>query len=247
MRIFLIIALVAGLAAIGIDYVVYGKLTQAITERDDYNSKWKDETKAKNDALAKLKKTGEELTATKTKLTQTESDLTAANAKVTDLTTQNTDLAANLDKTKGERDAAQQELDKWRQLSVTPEQVKGIIADLAKLHIDYNGQVATNKLLARDRDDWKKRYQDIAGANEQVLEPPGLVGKILDVDPKYGFVVLNIGSDNGVIERGDMIIDNNGRYVGKVHIVSVGKNTSIANILPDWTRGEINEDSRVID
>ena len=247
MRIFLIIAIVLGLAAVGIDYVVRDRMLQTIDERNDFQTKFNNETKAKNEALAKLKKTETELAETKTKLTQTEGELTAANAKVTDLESQNADLTANLNRTKGERDTAQQDLDKWRQLGVTPEQVKGIIADLAKTRQQRDAYLAENKVITHDRDTWKDRYQAIVGQNDTVVEPPGLIGKILDVDPKYGFVVLNIGSDSGVLERGELMVNHLGRLVGKVRIISVEKNRSIANILPTWTRGDINEECRVID
>jgi cell shape-determining protein MreC len=248
LRIFLIISLVGGLAAAAISgYFVRNVMLQTLDERNDFQTKFNNETKAKNEALAKLKKTETELAETKTKLTQTESDLTAANSKVTDLESQNADLTATLTRTKGERDTAEQELDKWRQLSVTPEQVKGIIADLAKTKQDRDNYIAQNKILTHSRDDWKKRFQDLVGQTDTVAEPPGLIGKIVDVDPKYGFVVLDIGADNGVLERGEMMVNHEGRLVGKVRIISVAKNTSIANILPDWTRGEISEDCRVID
>jgi len=248
LRIFLIISLVGGLAAAGISgYFVRNVMLQTLDERNDFQTKFNNETKAKNEALAKLKKTETELGETKTKLTQTESDLTAANSKVTDLESQNADLTATLTRTKGERDTAEQELDKWRQLSVTPEQVKGIIADLASEKRHSTNLMAQLKTQTQARIDAETRLAELEGKNDNVVEPVGLVGKIVDVDPKFGFVVLNIGSENGVLPRGEMMVNHEGRFVGKVRIISVAKNTSIANILPDWTRGEISEDCHVID
>ncbi len=119
LRIFLIIAIVGGLAATGISaYFVRNTMLKTIDERNDFQTKFNNETKAKMDALAKLKKTETELADTKTKLTQTQGELTAANGRVTDLESQNKDLATNLSRTKGERDTAQQELDKWRQIGL---------------------------------------------------------------------------------------------------------------------------------
>src|SRR5271168_2243620 len=107
LRIFLIIAIVGGIAATAISgYFVRNVMLQTIDERNDFQTKFNNETKAKNEALAKLKKTETELGETKTKLTQTEGELTAANSKVSDLESQNADLTANLTRTKGERDTA---------------------------------------------------------------------------------------------------------------------------------------------
>jgi hypothetical protein len=53
-----------------------------------------------------------------------------------------------------------------------------------------------------------------------VLLPTGLRGKILAVDPKYDFVVLNIGEDQGAKERGVMMVDRDGKLLGKVRIKS---------------------------
>jgi len=248
LRIFLIIALVGGLAAAGISgYFVRNNMMQAVADRNDYLDHWHQETKAKNDALAKLKTANDSLAATKTKLGQTEAALTTANGKISDLDAQNKDLTANLNKTKVERDTAQQDLEKWRQIGLEPEQVKGVIADLEKARKENTAEIAENKLLAASSDSWKRKYENLVGVRETVVEPPGLKGKILDVDPKFGFVILDIGSDNGVLARGDMLVARDGKFVGKVHIVTVEKNRSIANILPDWKRGNIDEDCTVID
>ena len=66
------------------------------------------------------------------------------------------------------------------------------------------------------------------------------------VDPKFDFVVLDIGEDQGVLERGEMMVDRDGKLLGKVRIKSVEKDRCVANILPDWKRGEIMEGDEVL-
>ena len=76
--------------------------------------------------------------------------------------------------------------------------------------------------------------------------PPALKGKIIAVDPKYEFVVLNIGLDDGVLARGEMLVNRSGKLVAKVRILTAEPHRSVANVLPDWKQGEIMEGDIVL-
>ena len=65
------------------------------------------------------------------------------------------------------------------------------------------------------------------------------------VDPKFDFVVLDIGEDQGVIPDGEMLVSREGKLVAKVVVRSVEKNRCIANILPGWKLGEVIEGDEV--
>ena len=75
--------------------------------------------------------------------------------------------------------------------------------------------------------------------------PADLKGKILVVDPKWDFVVLNIGEDQGVIQDGELLVSRDGKLVAKVIVRSVEKDRSIANIVPGWKLGEVIEGDEV--
>jgi hypothetical protein len=66
------------------------------------------------------------------------------------------------------------------------------------------------------------------------------------VDPKFGFVILNIGEDKGVLANGIMMVARGGNLIGKVQIARVEKTQSVANILPAWRRGEVMEGDEVL-
>ncbi len=68
--------------------------------------------------------------------------------------------------------------------------------------------------------------------------PEGLKGKVMVVDPKYDFVLLDIGQRQGVLEDGQMLVNRNGRLVAKVKIKSVQADYCIANVMPGWKLGE---------
>ena len=76
--------------------------------------------------------------------------------------------------------------------------------------------------------------------------PATLRGKVLVTDPKWNFVVLNVGEDQGVLERGEMLVNRNGRLVAKVVVRSVQKDRCIANVMPGWELGEVMEGDLVI-
>jgi cell shape-determining protein MreC len=103
-----------------------------------------------------------------------------------------------------------------------------------------------NKVLARDNRQLRSRLEYFEGKKTRVDLPIGLKGKVLAVDPKYEFVVLDVGTDQGALERGEMLINRSGRLVAKVRILSVQPNRSIANVLPEWKQAEIMEGDAAI-
>ena len=82
----------------------------------------------------------------------------------------------------------------------------------------------------------KSRFEDV-----RVELPPGLTGKVLAYDPKYEFVVLDIGNNQGVKQNGVMIVSRDGKFVGKVRISSVEDNLCIANVLRKEKKSDVLE------
>jgi cell shape-determining protein MreC len=83
------------------------------------------------------------------------------------------------------------------------------------------------------------------GPSHDILLPANLTGKILVVDPKWDFVVLNIGDDQGVLQNGQLLVSRDGKLVAKVIIRSIEKNRCIANIMPGWKLGQVIEGDEV--
>jgi hypothetical protein len=237
LRICLIIAIIAGLAAGAVSFFkVQDIITTTRTERNDWHQKDDQEVAAHTKTKKTLKETAAKLDSTQKELAQTKSDLDAANGKVADLTKRSDELTAKLDKTTADRDAAQQELARWSGLP-DPALIRGIIADLEKTRKAKDAVVSENKLLASKVTEWENRWHNFFHDDSQVILPTGLRGKIIAVDPKYDFVVLDIGEDQGVKERGEMMVDRDGKLLGKVRIKTVSKDRCVANILPGWKTG----------
>ena len=73
-----------------------------------------------------------------------------------------------------------------------------------------------------------------------------LKGKVVVVDPKWDFVVLDIGEDQGVLTDGELLVSRDGKLVAKVIVRTVEKDRCIANIMPGWKIGEVFEGDQVI-
>ena len=82
-------------------------------------------------------------------------------------------------------------------------------------------------------------------AASTVKGPADLKGKILAVDPKYDFVVLNLGSEDGLLERGEMAVSREGKLVARVRITSLEKKRAIANVLRPWQQAQVMEGDNV--
>lgn len=249
LRICLIIAIIGGLAAGALSFTKVKDIIETTrAARDDYHAKLDAEHQTRMTAEANLKKTKAELDTTKKELATTKSQLDDAKSQVADLDKKNTDLTATLEKTRADRDTAQQELEQWHLIpgGLKPPQITALIDELAQAKKARDTYIAENKILNNKVNDLNARWDKYFGIEGPVILPTGLKGKIVAVDPKFDFVVLNIGRDQGALERGEMMIDRDGKLLGKVRISSVQKDECIANILPDWKRGEVTEGDEVM-
>ena len=247
LRICLIIAILAGLAAGVLTFTkVQDIIVTTRTDRDMWHQKDDKEVADHTKTKKTLKDTQATLATTQKNLETTKGELDAANTKVESLDKEKTDLTAKLEKTTTEKEEAQQQLEQWRQVGLTPEQIKGMIADLDLSRKAQAALLVQNKFLMAKTNEWETRWNNFFFYDTDVPLTPGLRGKIVAVDPKYNFVVLDIGQDQGAKARGVMMVDKDGKLLGKVRITSVSKNQSVANIIPEWKRGNIMEGDEVL-
>ena len=238
-RISLLIALVAGIAALAITQLRVAENIKTLTgERDQFKA---DSERSQREALD-AKRQAKDATAAadqaKKALETTKTELAAASEKADQQEKRANELAARVDKLTQERNDAQAELAKWKASGLTLEQITATIVENKKLVGENNGLKEENKVLGRRLAQTKAELDLLTGAIDKVPLPPGLKGKIIAVDPKYEFVVLDIGEAQGVLKRGEMLINRSGRLVAKVRILSVEPNRCIANVLPNWKQGE---------
>ena len=73
-----------------------------------------------------------------------------------------------------------------------------------------------------------------------------LSGKVVALNKSWNFVVLDVGKDNKLNEGVDLAVYRGDLLIGKVRTVSVDATTAIADILPDWTKSEIQVGDKVL-
>jgi hypothetical protein len=247
MRISLIVAIIAGLAVGTLNFVkVKEKITTLQSDLDR-------ETKAHKEFEGKYTSTKRELDKTKTELAQTKTTLeatTAAKDKAeSDLAAQTKradKLTEDLNKTRQERDAAQADLAAYKATGVTPQQILSMNKEFKAVQDNLVVANTENKLLAQKIKKLESRLAVYEIPDYFVTLPANLKGKVLVTDPKWNFVVLNIGEDQGVLERGELLVNRDGKLVAKVIVRTVQKDRSIANVMPGWELGEVMEGDQVI-
>jgi hypothetical protein len=247
-RILTILAILAGIGIIVVTQLKLREHIQGIIDQREANAKARDQersraTKAEralnttsNDLLnttATLVTTSNELVGTKGTLEQVRGDL----AKVT------ADKQKALDAEK----AARQELAQWNALGIRPEQVRALQDDFAKAKQANAALEDENKSINLVLKKTKAELDKLLDPENFVVQlPVGLKGTVLVVDPKWEFVVLDIGEKQGVLKDGILMVHRDTKLVGKVKISNVLADRSIANIMPGWKLDEVREGDKVL-
>lgn len=246
-RISLIVAIVAGLAIAGLNFAkVQKQITDLVADRD-HEKQVKVETQNRLTATNKvLVKVSKELATTKDQLATTTKERDDAVAQAEDLTKKNTTLSENLKKTQQERDAAKDQLAAWDALGIPIQKIKATLASIKQIAADRDAIAAENKLLNNRINNLQARLDDYINPDSEPEMPTGLRGKVLVADPKFDFVVLDIGSDEKVVEAGRFLVSRNGKLIAKLKVKSVQPNRCIANVMPGWNLSEIQEGDQVI-
>ncbi len=246
-KILLGLGIVAALAAAVVNFTVIKTKIDALTE--DRNT----QRTAKEEKTRELTATNKVLIATQKVLSDTKVQLADSETKRTkiahDLDIANTqilDLNGKLAKTSKERDDAQDQLAAYKATGKTPQEVLAMDKVLKNTQDNLDAVNKENAVLTHSVARLQSQLNEILVQDYVVPLPANLKGKIMAVDPKWDFVVLNVGEDQGVLKDGEMLVSRNGKLVAKVIVRSVQKDRSIANIVPGWQLGDVIEGDMVI-
>jgi len=246
-RIALIVAILAGLAVGGLNFVkVKERITTLQAERDKEKSDKEAAQKELASTKSTLKKTSDELAQTKATLKSTEEEKEKAVAEANTQKGRADKLTDDLAKTRKDRDDAQAELEAYRLTGLNPEQIVKQRNSFKSLEDALAGAKDENRLLGRRVERISTELARYTNPDRPVYLPSDLTGKVLIADPKWNFVVLNIGEDQRVKEYGELLVNRNGKLVAKVIVRSIQKDRSIANVMPGWQLTDIIEGDQVI-
>lgn len=245
--ILLILAVVAGLAAAIVNFtVVKQKITQLTGERNDERSAKEEFHRELNVTNKVLVATQGELAQTKTQLADSESARTKLSSQLAQDQTQIDDLNTKIAKTTKERDDAQDHLAAYTATGMTPPEILSLDKNLKNTQTALNVANQEKAVLTRTVTKLQSQLNELIVADYVVPLPARLKGQIMAVDPKWDFVVLNIGDDQGVLKHAEMLVSRDGKLVAKVIVSSVQKDRSIANLVPGWKLGDVIEGDQVI-
>ena len=247
MRICLIVAILAALGAGTLNILqVRQKINTLMSQRDDYHTQL-------TQTQATLATTKQNLATTQKNLADTQhqlADAQAARKKAEDTAAAQTkkadDLSAQLTKATQDRDAAQAELAAYKATGKSPQEVLQLMALIKQ---DEDTIAAINdekKVLTRNLARVQNQLNELLGNENYVVKlRADLKGQVVVVDPRWDFVVLNIGDEQGVLQDGELLVSRNGKLVAKVIVRAVEKDRCVANVMPGWKLGEVFEGDEV--
>ena len=162
-----------------------------------------------------------------TKLSETTTKLTAAEAKIPPLESK---LAAATSELEGiKKDLGND----------TISGLRGQIADLDEKANKLDGEV---NALTMKNDDQRLKIEDLEERlNFKLTEtaPLELDCKVVAINKQWNFVVLDAGKEKKLYEGVEMTVYRGKEFIGKVKTVSVDETTAVADILPEWSKSEI--------
>ena len=135
-----------------------------------------------------------------------------------------------------ERDEARQELARYKYTGLTPEEIVKATVYIRELATNLTKVQAQKDLLEK-----RVIAQELARNGGIPKLPVDLRGKVVAYDPKWRFVVLDIGGAQGALAGAELLISRQGKLVAKVTIARVENDRCIANLVPKWDLGEIVE------
>lgn len=187
-------------------------------------------TAAKED----LARTQQDLAQTKDELATTRSDLDRTRSQVETL---------NQTVTAKNAEIARQE-DSIRKVEDENSALQGQIEDL-------NNQIATLEDETQDLKDkvvtLENTINDMDAAQGITTRPlpRNLTGNIVVVNKAWNFVVLDIGSEQGLVPNAELLVHRGDKFVGKILISGVTRKLAVADINSAWMQTAIREGDNV--
>lgn len=248
LRICLILAILTGVGVIGVSqFMLKPQIETIISQREENKQGW-DKTKTElTKTKTTLKNTSEKLTKTEKDLEDNKSQLAATTTKFESEQKRANGLQDNLNKSNNELKAAKDELYAYSVTGVKPEEIKGLVANVKSLTVANQGLEAEVKVFSKKLQAAEQKITELVGnQQEDPFIPKEVRGKVLVVDPKWDFLVLDVGSRHQVVKNGVLLVSRNGELVAKVRVSEVQDGRSIANIMPGWKIKDVTEGDVVL-
>ena len=247
LKVSLIIAILASVGTLVLSHLQLDGKVRAI--QDELQTTMSDRDAARKDADTAKKdyrKAKEEAEQTAKELADTQSNLEIAMSNWKTQQERADKFEAAHKQATAELVDASRELSAWRALSIPLDQIRNRLAEADKIKLANEVLAEEKKVMARKIGDLDRRLKIYEQDKETVPPLPPMKGKVLAVEPKWDFVVIDLGANQGVVERGELLVSREGKLVAKVRVARVEPDRSIANILPEWKQADVNEGDLVL-
>ncbi len=237
LRISLVVTLVTGLLAGAINFFhVKNKIERLRAELAAQTTVAQKAESELARTQGELAKTSVTLKVTKTDLDQTVSEKQAALASLSEQTSLAKKRGAELATLKPQFEDAQRYLERYRVAGLEPEQIVVAAGEIKRLQKALDAAEKNSARLAQQ----VKLLKPIDGTAPVIL-PAGLTARVLSTDPKWRFLVLDAGAEEGVLANGELLVRRGDKLVGKARISRVEQDRCIANLMSGWDLGDIQE------
>lgn len=249
-KILLILALLTGGGSIAVShFMVKPRIEKAEKAEKENMQKYQAETAAKARVQGELNETKQTLETTKTELETTKTSLAGKTADLDKANQQVAKLNGDVSKANAEATRVKNESKGFFDLGLTVAQITKLRDDLPKVTKERDVFTAENKILQVRVNGLENKLRELDKNSliaPAVRLPAGLTGKVLSVDPRYEFVIINVGGKQGAKVDGEMIISRGGEMVGKLRIATVEPDFSIANVIQAWKKKDAVEGDTVL-
>ena len=242
-RILLFITLIA-VGASG--YLAYndinGKIDNLTNERDSAQQSSNEFEEKMNDAVAAQSKAESEAETAVAELEQAKVTNIKLGQQLTVQRNRAETATANFNQATAELVESRKTSERWRQFEMeygTRDSIKANLATIASVKNERDNFITENSILLSRIEQLSVELSRYTGTSVKVNLPSDLAGKVTAVDSQYDFVILNVGEDQGVREHGELLVGRSDKLIGRLRVLSVEKNRSIANIMPDYKQSEI--------
>ena len=133
-----------------------------------------------------------------------------------------------------------------QKLGLTPTVIRQINIELPKATNELSTLKSEQRVLMTQHVKAVGELNAIQNPKGAVALPRGLAGRVSAVDPKWDFVVLDIGANHGLLQNGEMSISREGKLVARVKIRKVDTDYAIADLMRGFKAGDIREGDAVL-
>jgi peptidoglycan hydrolase CwlO-like protein len=189
------------------------------------------------DTKQDLENTRIALRETQDRLEETQRNLDAANRRIEQLEADLRERTQQLEESQREvRELTQQNEELDEQLTEEIARARELEDEVRELE----GKVAEQQLQIEELE------AELYPEDRVIVTPEGLTGEVLFINPEWNFVVLDVGTDNGLSLGTELMVHRGEELVGRVRVSEVKEVNSVAEILVDWEVAPIEEGDNVL-